>query len=87
MKNNQHIWRNWIAVLDRWGFQEIAATLLEATGPLNFVGAQVVYLGQPVLNLFFPDEQISAFADLLNNPAEIKTFIDSLRKRSQVIDH
>jgi len=82
MKSNQLIWRNWVSVLHSWGFHEIAATLLEATGPLNFIGAQVIYLTQPFLNVFLPGELVEAFAELLGNPVETENFVESLRHRS-----
>jgi hypothetical protein len=81
------IWRKWIAVLQAWGVSDLAATLLEATGPLNFIGGQAVYLGQPVLNLLFSKEKVSAFADLLDNPAEVEFFVKTLRQQSQDIEH
>jgi hypothetical protein len=54
--------------------REIAASLLDGLGPLNFIGAQAVYLSQPMLNTFFPEDQVNAFADLLENPEETKAF-------------
>lgn len=80
MKNNQVIWKKWIAVLHNGGLHEITAALLEVTGPLNFLGAQVVYLCQPILNIFFQQEEVVALADLLDSPAEARIFIDTLRQ-------
>lgn len=60
--------------------REVAATLLDAMEPLNFIGAQLVYLGQPMLNTFFPEDQINAFVDLLENPEETKAFSHFLRQ-------
>jgi hypothetical protein len=87
MRNNQYTWQNWIAVLQTWGFHEFAATLIEATDPINFIGAQAVYLGQPVLNVFFSEEQVNALAELLDNPMATKSFVKSLRQQNQVIDN
>lgn len=81
---NQHIWKNWADALHRWGMQEVVATLLEAIGPLNFIGAQVIYLGQPILNTLLPEEQIDAFAELLDNPEETRAFTDYLRQGSRL---
>ena len=78
---NQHIWQDWADTLHRWGVQEMVATLLEATGPLNIIGAQVVYLGQPFITHVLPEDQINAFADLLENPEETKAFTHFLRQR------
>lgn len=82
MENNRYIWQNWVHVLHAWGIHELTAALLEATGPINFIGAQAVYLSQPVLNIFLSEEKIDAFADLLGNPVDTKTFVESLRKRT-----
>jgi hypothetical protein len=61
-----------------------SATLLEATGPLNFIGAQVVYLGQPIITHVLPEDHINAFADLLENPEETKAFTHYLRQEHRV---
>jgi hypothetical protein len=61
--------------------QEVVATLLEATEPLNFIGAQAVYLGQPILNAILPEDHVNAFADLLDSPEETKAFAHFLRQQ------
>ena len=81
MVKNQHIWKDWADTLHRWGVQEVVATLLETTGPLNFVGAQFVYFSQPIINNFLPEDHINAFADLLENPEETRAFTYLLRNR------
>jgi hypothetical protein len=77
--NNQHIWHNWANTLHRWGVQEVVAVLLEATGPLNFIGAQLVYLAQPIVTPILSDDHIKALADLLENPENVMAFTQSLR--------
>ncbi len=79
MAVNPYIWKSWADTLHRWGAQEVVATLLEAIGPLNLVGAQIVYLGQPVLSLLLPEEHVNAFASLLENPQETRAFTHLLR--------
>ena len=74
-----YIWNSWADTIHRWGAQDVVATLLEALGPLNLVGAQVVYLGQPLLDLLLPKEQVNAFASLLDNPEETRAFTHLLR--------
>ena len=86
MENNQEIWRNWIAVLHAWGIHEIAATIMDATSPLYFIGAQAIYIGQPFLNIFLSNSQVDAFAELLDNPIEAKNFSNSLRHLSKTFD-
>jgi hypothetical protein len=82
---NPHIWQNWADALHRWGMHNVVAVLLEGTGPLNFIGAQAIYLGQPILNTILPEDHVNAFADLLNNPDDVKAFTQILR-RSQGVD-
>ena len=82
MVKDQHIWQNWADRLHRWGMQDLVAALLEATGPLNLLGAQVVYLGQPLLNQFLPDNHLDALANLLENPKETQAFTNFLRQKN-----
>jgi hypothetical protein len=60
----------------------LAATLLEAAGPLTVLGAQALYVGQPVLRSFVPGKQIDALASMLENPAETQQFVVFLRESS-----
>lgn len=79
MAGNPNIWKCWAETLHRWGVRETVATLLEAIGPLNIIGAQVVYLGQPLLNMILPEDHVSAFANLLDDPEETHAFAQFLR--------
>lgn len=80
MIGNQHIWKAWADILHRWGAEEVLATLLDATGPLNFLGAQMIYLGQPILNAVLPEDHVSAFANILDDPEETRAFTSYLRQ-------
>ena len=60
----------------------MVAALLEATGPLNLLGAQAVYLGQPLFNLILPDGHSEALANVLENPEETRAFTEFLRHRN-----
>jgi hypothetical protein len=82
---NRHIWQKWADALHRWGVKDVVATLLEATEPLNFIGAQVVYLSQPIITQILPEDHINAFADLLEDPDRTKAFTRFLRQ-GQVTD-
>lgn len=79
MTGNQNIWKDWADTLYRWGVGDLLAALLDATGPLNSIGAQVIYLGQPVLNTILPEDHVNAFANLLENPEETRAFTSFLR--------
>jgi hypothetical protein len=80
MVKNHHIWRVWSGFLHRWGLNELTAALLEALGPLTILGAQAVYLGQPVLSTLVPTQHLEAMASLLEEPEETGRFVDFLRE-------
>lgn len=79
--NDQTI-TEWAVRLRRWGVHQFAAALLEASGPLNLIGAQLVYLGQPVLNGVFADRHLSTLAELLEDPGQTQAFIHHLREET-----
>ncbi len=54
----------------------MAAWLLEASGPLAVIGAQVLYMGQP----FVRDRRADALAHLLEDPAEAQAFAAFIRE-------
>ena len=80
---NHHIWEDWAGLLHRWGLEEIIAWLLEATAPVNLVGAQLVYIGQPLLDSFVPGEHTDALAHMLEEPSETRAYIAFLREVKQ----
>ena len=79
MENNQQIWEFWADKLRHWGMLEFAASLLDATGPLNLLGAQLVYLGQPIFDQVLPAEHLNALAIMLENPEHTQAFTAFLR--------
>lgn len=79
MNSDQHIWHNWADTLHRWGLNDLAATFLDASGPLNLLGAQLVYLGQPILNQIVTDGQLHALANVLEDPKQTQAFSAYLR--------
>jgi hypothetical protein len=74
------IWQVWADRLKGWGMGEFAASVLEASGPINLVGAQLVYISQPVLDGLFPTEHLNALASLLEEPAQTEAFVRTLRE-------
>jgi hypothetical protein len=80
MNADQHIWRTWITALRRWGLQDWVASFLEAAGPLAILGAQVVYVGQPLLDLALPDNHLEAAARLLEDATCTQAFVQMLRE-------
>ena len=65
--------------------EEVVSTILEATGPLNFIGAQAIYLSQPILNAILPEDHIAALAALLDNPEETKAFTTFLKQKQGTV--
>jgi hypothetical protein len=79
---NRQIWQIWARILHRWGVQDLVAALLEAIGPLNLIGAQAVYIGQPFLNALVPEGHLEALADVLEDPEKTQAFTSFLREES-----
>jgi len=75
-----YIWQCWAARLHSWGVTEWIATLLEAAGPLTTVGAQMIYISQPVLSALFPSDHLEALAYMLEEPQTTRKFASYLRE-------
>lgn len=80
MIKNQHIWRVWSDTLHRWGMDDLVATLLEASGPLTVLGAQVVYVVQPTLSSLLPSGHLQALAEVLEDNDQAQAFANYLRE-------
>jgi hypothetical protein len=83
VQENSQIWQTWADVLNHWGVKDLAATILEALGPINMLGAQFVYMGQPFLTPFFSEGYLDVLAELLADPRETQAFIAVLRQSDQ----
>lgn len=68
--------------LQRLGLARLAAAFLEVGGALNLILAQFLYVGQPMLSTWLPDEQLVALARLLEDPEAGAAFAARLRQRS-----
>lgn len=80
MERDRHIWRYWARNLQRWGLTKWVAALLEALGPLTIIGAQFIYVSQPLLSGSRPGEQLDGLARLLEDSSTTRAFIDYLRE-------
>jgi len=78
MKNQENR-EKWIKSLYNLRLQNFVATILEALGPMNLLGAQLVYLSQPLLSPFINQDQSQDFANLLEDPSETALFIKALK--------
>ena len=70
----------WILALYKLRLQNFAAAFLEALGPVNLLGAQLVYLSQPILSPFVSQDKSEDFARILEDPSETEIFIKALRE-------
>lgn len=84
METDRHIWWVWINALRRWGIEEWVAALLEGAGPLSLLGAQMIYLSQPLLNLTLPAEHLDAAARVLEDEPSKRAFVNMLREVSSL---
>lgn len=72
-------WLIWAERLHHWKLKRITAAILDAFGPLNIIGAQLMYLSQPLLHTFFTSESTSELAHMLEDPEKTQLFILTLR--------
>ncbi len=80
MNADQHVWRVWAGILQRWGVQDITVSLLESLGPLNMLGAQLLYFLQPLLAHASTFDHLQALADMLEDTQQTQAFIHYLRE-------
>jgi hypothetical protein len=80
MNTSQAAWQDWISYLESRGIATVTASLLEAVAPLSIPFAQVLFSAQPVLTGLFPDRQLNALTDLLENREEYVQFVSALKE-------
>jgi len=68
-------WSKWAEFLQKYKLDGLASWLLEAGAPVNLMGAQVLYFGQP----FVGGKQISSLAQMLEDENESLAFARFLR--------
>jgi hypothetical protein len=76
-------WSAWADFLRRLGLENLAAWALEAAGPLTLLGAQALYLGEPLLHPAFSNAQVNALAHLLEDGQETQAFAAFLREEGK----
>ncbi len=78
MMSPQELWFNWAEMLHKKELTTLVAWWLEAAGPLNFFGAQLLLIGQP----FLPEtrqNQVQALVEILENHEKSHLFVSYLR--------
>lgn len=73
-------WRVWARELHRLKLETWAAAFLDAAGALTILGAQAIYMSQPLLNRALPESHLTALADLLEEPEQARSFARYLRE-------
>jgi hypothetical protein len=73
-------WEAWARNLQRWGVREFVAALLDAAGPITILLAQLIYVGQPLMQGIIPGDRMQALARLFDNPEESRSFATFLRE-------
>jgi hypothetical protein len=79
MQNEPEIIQKWVFSLKRWGYDRLTASFLESAGSMTILIAQLIYFTQPLLNTFFSEEHLTVLANLLEEPARVKSFASLLR--------
>ncbi len=72
-------WRNWAEKLERWGLKGLTATLLESTGPISTIIAQLMYASSPFISST-PSNTWSDLVRIFENPAEGQAFAHFLKE-------
>jgi hypothetical protein len=80
VETDRHIWQDWARNLHRWGVAAWIADLLEAAGPLATLGAQAVYLTQPLLRPALSEQHLQALAGMLEDADQRRLFVQALRE-------
>lgn len=83
MDFSQSTWQTWINKLKEYGLADLAASILEAGAPLALLGAQAVYVSQPVLSAVWPRLDLNPLAHLLEENTNYRDFICGLRKTGE----
>jgi hypothetical protein len=77
----------WRERLHRAKLDRIVGAFLEAAEPLSVLGAQVLYVSQPVLGLMVQRQVIKDWANLLETPGGLAWFRDQLLETETQAEH
>lgn len=75
MTGEQQIWHSWARTIHKWGVANLVAAVLESAGPIALLGAQIVYVSQPLLQPIAQPGRLQALADLLEDPQRTRAFL------------
>jgi len=77
------LWIDWERMLQRFNMKQLAAMMLEGSGPLPLLLAQLVHFGQPFLGSMMPDGKWEEIADMLDDEPERLAFAAFLKGDSE----
>lgn len=80
MNVNEPLWANWSRVLRHWGVSDNVAAVLEGSGSLSLLAAQLLYLSQPLFSGVMSTQALKALAQVLEDPAQKQAFVSFLRE-------
>ncbi len=65
--------------LQAMGLAEFAAAALKAAGPLNLLGAQAIFMIEPLISA--PGSALGEFAHRLEDPHQVEELVQRLREQ------
>jgi hypothetical protein len=79
----RQVMQGWAGRLRHWRLNQITASLLEAGGPLKIIGAQLVFISQPMFSGLLSSDNLDLLAEILEKPERTSTFVQFLREEAQ----
>jgi len=84
MVESRAYWSRWAQKLHGLGVTGLAAALLDGTGSLRLLAAQMVHAGTPFIGTSSASEQWQALAAMLEDKDEAQQFVSFLREEDQI---
>jgi hypothetical protein len=82
MNNDEAVSERVARWLQRVGLNQPVAFILEAIGPLAFLGAQAAFLMEPLIGA--SDNPVGDLARLLEDPTQVSELVERLRTEEEV---
>lgn len=77
------VMQSWADRLHQWRLNQLTAVLLEAGGPLKLIGAQLIFISQPLFSGLLSSGRLDLLAEILEDSEQTTTFIRFLREETQ----
>lgn len=79
-RNLRGEWQRLARRLKGWGLANLAASLLESSGPFVTLAAQGLYVGAPLLNGIAPRDKLGVWSQTFERPELTAELVRELRK-------